>query len=47
MLAAGDGTGLESRHTGRYYVKRRSKTGSDTQETTDSKYPKSLERPFT
>ena len=39
-LAAVDGTGLESRHVSRYYVKRRSKTGSGTQETTDSKYPK-------
>jgi transposase len=39
-LAAVDGTGMESRHTSRYYVKRRSRTGSDTQETTYSKYPK-------
>jgi hypothetical protein len=39
-LAAVDGTGLESRHTSRYYVKRRSKTGTGTQETTYSKYPK-------
>ena len=39
-LAAVDGTGLESRHVSRYYVKRRSKTGSGTQETTYSKYPK-------
>ena len=38
--AAVDGTGLESRHVSRYYVKRRSKTGSGTQETTYSKYPK-------
>ena len=39
-LAAVDGTGMESRHVSRYYVKRRSKTGSGTQETTYSKYPK-------
>ena len=39
-LAAVDGTGLESRHVSRYYVKRRSRTGTDTQETTYSKYPK-------
>lgn len=39
-LAAVDGTGLESRHVSRYYVKRRSKTGTSTQETTYSKYPK-------
>src|SRR4051794_26554314 len=39
-LAAVDGTGMESRHTSRYYVKRRSKTGSGTQETTYSRYPK-------
>jgi Transposase DDE domain len=39
-LAAVDGTGMESRHTSRYYVKRRSRTGSATQETTYSKYPK-------
>jgi hypothetical protein len=39
-LAAVDGTGLESRHVSRYYVKRRSRTGSGTQETTYSKYPK-------
>jgi hypothetical protein len=39
-LAAADGTGLESRHVSRYYVKRRSKTGTETQETTYSKYPK-------
>jgi Transposase DDE domain/Transposase domain (DUF772) len=38
-LAAVDGTGLETRHTSRYYVKRRSRTGSETQVTTDSKYP--------
>jgi Transposase DDE domain len=37
-LAAVDGTGMESRHVSRYYVKRRSKTG--TQETTYSRYPK-------
>jgi hypothetical protein len=39
-LAAVDGTGLESRHVSRYYVKRRSKTGTGRQETTYSKYPK-------
>lgn len=39
-LAAIDGTGMESRHTSRYYVKRRSKTGTGTQETTYSRYPK-------
>jgi hypothetical protein len=39
-LAAVDGTGMESRHVSRYYVERRSKTGSGTQETTYSKYPK-------
>jgi hypothetical protein len=39
-LAAVDGTGLESRHVSRYYVKRRSNTGSETQETTYAKYPK-------
>jgi hypothetical protein len=38
--AAVDGTGMESRHVSRYYVKRRSKTGSGTQETTYSRYPK-------
>jgi len=38
--AAVDGTGMESRHVSRYYVKRRSKTGTETQETTYSKYPK-------
>jgi hypothetical protein len=39
-LAAVDGTGMESRHVSRYYVRRRSRTGSVTQETTYSKYPK-------
>jgi hypothetical protein len=39
-LAAVDGTGMETRHTSRYYVKRRSRTGSETQATTYSKYPK-------
>jgi hypothetical protein len=39
-LAAVDGTGMETRHTSRYYVKRRSRTGSGTEETTYSKYPK-------
>lgn len=38
-LAAVDGTGLESRHVSRYYVKRRAKGGSAAQETTYSKYP--------
>ena len=37
-LAAVDGTGLESRHVSRYYVKRRAKGGSATQETTYSKW---------
>jgi hypothetical protein len=32
-LAAVDGTGMESRHVSRYYVRRRAKTGSGTQET--------------
>src|SRR4051812_45047289 len=41
-LAAVDGTGMESRHVSRYYVKRRSKTGTGTQETTYSKYPKAV-----
>jgi hypothetical protein len=39
-LAAVDGTGLESRHTSRYYVKRRSRSGGQDQETTYAKYPK-------
>lgn len=39
-LAAVDGTGLESRHVSRYYVKRRPNTGSGTQETTYPRYPK-------
>jgi hypothetical protein len=39
-LAAVDGTGMETRHTSRSYVKRRSRTGSETQVTTYSKYPK-------
>jgi hypothetical protein len=41
-LAAADGTGLESRHVSRYYVKRRSKAGSGTEATTYSKYPKAV-----
>jgi len=41
-LAAVDGTGMESRHVSRYYVKRRAKTGTGTQETTYSKYPKAV-----
>jgi hypothetical protein len=39
-LAAVDGTGLESRHTSRYYVKRRSQSGDRDQITTYTKYPK-------
>jgi Transposase DDE domain len=39
-LAAIDGTGMESRHVSRYYVKRRSDTGTGTQVTTYSRYPK-------
>jgi hypothetical protein len=38
-LAAVDGTGLESRHVSRYYVKRRSRTGVATQETSYARYP--------
>ena len=41
-LAAVDGTGLESRHVSRYYVKRKAKGGAGTQETTYSKYPKAV-----
>jgi hypothetical protein len=39
-LAAIDGTGLESRHTSRYYVKRRASGGDRDQITTYAKYPK-------
>jgi hypothetical protein len=39
-LAAVDGTGMETRHTSRYYVKPRSRTGSEPQGTVYSKYPK-------
>jgi Transposase DDE domain len=39
-LAAVDGRGLESRHTSRYYVKRRSQGGDRDQVTTYAKYPK-------
>ena len=39
-LAAVDGTGLESRHVSRYYVRPKAKGGAGTQETTYSKYPK-------
>jgi hypothetical protein len=39
-LAAVDGTGLESRHMSRYYVKRRSRGGERDQETTYARYPK-------
>lgn len=41
-LAAIDGTGLESRHVSRYYVKRRSATGTVTQETSYARYPKAV-----
>ena len=41
-LAAVDGTGLESRHTSRYYVKRRASGGDRDQITTYAKYPKVL-----
>ncbi len=39
-LAAIDGTGLESRHVSRYYVKRRSQNGDRDQEITYARYPK-------
>ena len=39
-LAAVEGTGLESRHTSRYSVKRRSSTGDRDQITTYAKFPK-------
>jgi hypothetical protein len=39
-LAAIDGTGLESRHVSRYYVKRRSRGGDKDQIVTYAKYPK-------
>ena len=39
-LAAVDGTGWESRHTSRYYVKRRSRSGDRDQITTYAKFPK-------
>lgn len=35
-LAAADGTGLESRHVSRYYVKPKAKGGAGTQQTTYS-----------
>jgi transposase len=38
--ASVDGTGLESRHVSRYYVKRRSSSGDRSQEVAYSKYPK-------
>jgi hypothetical protein len=41
-LAAVDGTGLESRHVSRYYVKRRSSTGTATHATSYSRYPKAV-----
>jgi Transposase DDE domain len=39
-LAVVDGTGLESRHVSRYYVKRRSQTGDRDQHITYATYPK-------
>ena len=39
-LAAVDGTGLESRHTSRYYVKRRASSGDRDQILTYAKFPK-------
>lgn len=39
-LAAVDGTGLESRHISRYYVKGRSRNGTATREMTYSTSPK-------
>ena len=39
-LAAVDGTGLEPRHTSRYYVNRRSRSGDRDQITTYAKFPK-------
>jgi hypothetical protein len=39
-LAAVDGTGLESRHTSRYYVKRRARGGDRDRVTTYAMYPK-------
>jgi hypothetical protein len=39
-LAAADGTGTESRHMSRYYVKRRARSGERDQETTYARYPK-------
>ena len=41
-LASVDGTGLESRHVSRYYVKRRSSSGDLSQEITYAKYPKAV-----
>lgn len=41
-LASVDGTGLESRHVSRYYVKRRSSSGDRSQEITYAKYPKAV-----
>jgi hypothetical protein len=38
-LASVDGTGMESRHVSRYYVKRRSDSGDKTQEITYSNHP--------
>jgi len=40
--ASVDGTGLESRHVSRYYVKRRSSSGDRSQEITYAKYPKAV-----
>jgi hypothetical protein len=39
-LASVDGTGLESRHVSRYYVKRSSSSGDCSQDITYSKYSK-------
>lgn len=39
-MAVIDGTGIESRHTSRYYVMRRSESATGTHEKTYSKYPK-------
>jgi len=40
--ASVDGTGLESRHVSRYYVKRRASSGDRSQEITYAKYPKAV-----
>lgn len=41
-LASVDGTSLVSRHVSRYYVKRLSRSGDCSQETTYAKYPKAV-----